>query len=331
MKWRNRNMKKYSIFALIALVASLSSCKNKVEEPDTADFNWYIASDYNANMLDLSKAKANPDTIELSDELIFVAKGTDATSYVVWTGDPGHDFTMRQLPDSLIKDTVNNVSQRSIGLALSSKDAMGRYYKSYKFSRISRVGVPYQMYATARNYDYDKQDYSEVKVGPYPIVAVDSKTDLWNEADPYSLTDNRSYSMSFIFNNNSILVYNKSKGAEGSYELIYEDKEKGIAPGVTVTYPVEADVTTAVVNFKVGNCIPFVEVGTLTYNAKQKSYKWIVDLSTPQTMTLASQSAVEEGYTDYLSDSKIVYPNDKTKIVESKYTKEYVFSAKEYK
>ena len=126
-------MKKYSIFALIALVASLSSCKNKVEEPDTADFNWYIASDYNANMLDLSKAKANPDTIELSDELIFVAKGTDASSYVVWTGDPGHDFTMRQLPDSLIKDTVNNVSQRAIGLALSTKDAMGRYYKSYKF------------------------------------------------------------------------------------------------------------------------------------------------------------------------------------------------------
>ena len=61
------NMKKYSIFALIALVASLSSCKNKVEEPDTAEFNWYLVEDYNANMLDLSKANANPSTIELSD------------------------------------------------------------------------------------------------------------------------------------------------------------------------------------------------------------------------------------------------------------------------
>ena len=328
-------MKKYSIFALIALVVSLSSCKSKVEDPDTAEFNWYFISDYEANMMDLNqipKERVNPELIELSDELVFVAKGTTATAYVVWTGDPGHDYTMRNLPDSLLKDTLNHVSDRATGIALSSKDAMGRYYKTYKFKKISPVDKPYQMYCTARNYDYEAQDYSEKKVGPFPVSAVDSQTDLWNSDDPYSLNGTQTYSLSFSFGPSPLaLVNNRSTGASGSYELIYEDTEKGVKPGVTVTYPAGKDVKTASVNFKAGNCIPFVEDGTLTYSVKFKSYTWKVDLSSPKSLILASQSAVNEDYMEYMTNSSVAYPNDKSNIVKNEYTKEYVFTAKEYK
>ena len=322
------NMKKYSIFALIALVASLSSCKNKVEEPDTAEFNWYLVEDYNANMLDLSKANANPSTIELSDELVFVAKGTDASAYVVWTGEVGHEYSMRSLPDSLIKDTVNNVSKKAAGVALASKDGMGRFYKNYNFSTISPAGSPFQMYGTARNYDYEKQDYSEVKAGPYSIEVIDTQTDLWNAADPYNSGGYQKYSLSFKIGS---LISSTSTGAKGSYELIYEDTEKGIKPGVCVTYPAGKDPAKASVIFKVNNCIPFVSDGTITYSVKFGTYTWNVDLSSPKTLVLASQSAVEEGYTSYLTNADEAYPNDKSKIVKSEYTKEYVFSAKEYK
>ena len=322
-------MKKFGIFALtVAVIAGLSACKGKVEEPDTAEFNWYLLSDYNANMLDLSKANANPSTIELSDELVFVAKGTDASAYVVWTGEVGHEYSMRELPDSLIKDTVNNVSKKAMGLALSSKDGLGRYYKNYTFSSISPVGNPFQMYGTARNYDYEKQDYSEIKAGPYSIEVIDTQTDLWNADDPYNSGGFQKYSLSFKIGS---LISNTSTGAKGSYELIYEDVEKGIKPGACVTYPAGKDPAKASVIFKVNNCIPFVSDGTITYSVKFGTYTWNVDLSSPKTLVLASQSAVEEGYTSYLTNADEAYPKDKSKIVKSEYTKEYVFSAKEYK
>ena len=319
------NMKKYSIFALIALVASLSSCKNKVEEPDTADFNWYLLADYEANIMDLTKATADPEIVELSNEIVFVAKGTDASSYVVWTGESGHDFAMRNLPDSLIKDTVNNVSKKASGIALSSKDAMGRYYKTYNFSSISPASG-FQMFGTARNYDYDLQDYSEIKSGSRKIVVVDTQTDFWAAVDANE-SQKAKYDLSFKFG--KTYVQKESVGINGSFKYIEEDVEKGIKPGVEVTCPKGKNASNVAVLFSPNNCIPFVESGTIEYLGSQR-YRWTVDLTSPQKLLLASQSSVEDGYTSYLSEEDIPSPNDKSKIIHSEWTKEYVISAKEY-
>ena len=126
------------------------------------------------------------------------------------------------------------------------------------------------------------------------------------------------------------LITNNSTGAKGSYELIYEDTEKGIKPGACVTYPAGKDPSKASVIFKVNNCVPFADEGTITYSIKFGTYTWTVDLSSPKTLMLASQSAVEEGFTSYLINADEAYTNDKSKIVKSEYTKEYEFSAKEY-
>ena len=319
-------MKKYSIFALtIAVVASLSSCKNKVEEPDTADFNWYLLSDYEKNIMDLTKANADPETIELSNEIVFVAKGTEASSYVIWTGEDGHDFAMRNLPDSLIKDTVNNVSKKASGIALSSKDAMGRYYKTYNFSNISPASG-FQMFGTARNYDYEKQDYSEIKSSSRKIIVVDTQTDFWAAVDADE-SQKAKYDLSFKFG--KTYVQKESVGENGSYEYVYESVENGTKPGVVVTCPKGKNATKVVVLFSPNNCIPFVEDGEIEYLGS-KRYRWTVNLTSPKKLLLASQSSVEDGYTSYLSEEDIPSPNDKSKIIHPEWTKEYEISAKEY-
>ncbi len=330
-------MKKYSFIVILALIAGFTSCK-KVEEPESADFAWYLKADYEANQLDLSKAKANPATIELSDVLYFVAKSSDANSYVVWTGDFGHDFIERDLSDELAKDTNNNVSKRATGLALSTKDGMGRSYKTYNYTTISPVGKPFQIYCTARNYDYELDDYAEVKAGPYSITVVDTQTDLWDNDDPYNSAGATNYDITFKLGSKKI---NKNTtGSAGRYELVYEDVNKGILPGVKVVYPKGASLTSSQMIFKAKNCVPFVEDGTLTYSVKYGTYTWETDLSSDKKLILASQSAVAEGYTDYLlltvgdagvdSKGNVTCSNDKSKIVVPEYTKEYVITTEEY-
>ncbi|MCQ2607401.1 MAG: hypothetical protein MJ197_01770 [Bacteroidales bacterium] len=306
-------MKKSSFLVLALAVASFTSCKH-VEEPDNADFAWYLNSDYSANLLDLSKANECPYTIELSDQICFVAKSADANSYVVWAGDPGHTFDGRNLADSLLKDTVNNASFRSAGTALSATDGKGRKYKTYKYSAISPVGEPFQVYCTARNYDYKKGEYAEKVYGPKSIVVVDSKVDLWNDADPYNSAGPSTYDITIIYKNGSkqATITNKSTGKNGSYELVYE--KEGVTPGVKITMP-KGIPTSAVtkINIKAGNCILFTEEGLVPVNAK-KVYGWTPDFSssTKATVYLKSQSAAE--------DAK---PGDP-------YTKGYEFTVVEY-
>ncbi len=305
-------MKKSSFLVLALALASFTSCKH-VEEPENADFSWYLYSDYSANLLDLSKANENPDTIELSDQICFVAKSADANTYVVWAGDPGHTFEGRNLADSLLKDTVNNSSYKSVGTALSATDGKGRKYKTYKYSAISGVGEPFQIYCTARNYDYSKGEYAEKVYGPKSIVVVDSKVDLWNDADPYNASGTSTYSISVIFTKGSKPAYinEKSTGASGSYELVYE--KEGVMPGVKITLPkgLTKDAISQI-RIKAGNCIAFTEDGILP--ASNKQYTWTPDFSASDkaVVYLKSQSAAE--------DAK---PGDV-------YTKGYEFTVVEY-
>ncbi|MCQ2959152.1 MAG: hypothetical protein MJ198_03070 [Bacteroidales bacterium] len=329
-------MKKYCI-AIAAVMFGLSSCKH-VQEPESADFAWYLKADYEKNILDLSKANANPSTIELSDVLYFVAKSNDANSYVVWTGEPGHNYLERDLTKEQIKDTVNNAGLRATGLALSSKSGLGNYYKTYNYSTISEVGNPFQVYCTARNYDYETGEYAEVKAGPFSITVIDTQTDLWDDSDPYNSAGATNYDITFKFGSKKV---NKStSGKNGSYEIIYESE--GTKPGIKVTYPKGAPTTGANVIFKAKNCIPFSENGTMTYNVKFGTYTWEVDLSSPQILVLASQSAVAAGYADYMNlsvgdegvDSKgyviCSSANDLSKIAKPEYSREYEFTAVEY-
>ena len=323
-------MKKYSIAVIAAFVfAGITSC-DPVQEPESADFSWYYYSDYSANMIDLSKANKNPKTIELSDQICFVANDASANSYVVWTGEPGHVYEERDLSDDLKKDTVNNVAKKATGVALSTRDGKGRFLKTYNFSMISPSSAPFKMYCTARNYDYESGEYKEIKAGPYEINVVDTQTDLWDMNDPYNEGGGRNYAIQFKIGKARISSTNKTGG---DYEVDYE------TPGMIVNYNKGLDVTKCEVTLKINNCIPFSDQGTFTYNVRNKQYAWTVDLSSPVTLTLASQSAIKEGYLNSYADKVIgdegvdskgyiVYPNDKTQLVEgTEYVKDYVFKA----
>lgn len=290
-------MKKYSIVLATLVVAGFTSCKDKVEEPESAKFSWYFNKEYTANLLDLSKAEQNPDTIELSDVLCFVANA-EADSYVVWPGESASDYTKRNLPDSLLNDTLNNVSKKAAGIALSTVDAMGRNVKTYSFSSISPVGSPFQMYATSRNYDYELGEYAEAVSGPFPIVVVDTQVDLWdpNSSDPKNSTS-ASYSIIVQVEKTAspgsyFRITKASTGADGSYDLVFDDQANG--PGVHIVFPVGSNPANCIVTLKVNNCIPKSTVGNIS--PVGVSYKWYVDLSPAagQTLTLCSQSAVAD-------------------------------------
>lgn len=306
-------MKKSSLI-LATLVAGFTSCGDKVEKPESADFSWYFNEEYVANQLDLSKASANPDTIELSDVLCFVAN-SGADSYVVWPGEATSDYTKRDLPDSLLNDSANNVSKKAAGVALSTVDAMGRNVKTFSFSTISPAGSPFQMYATARNYDFETGKYAETKSGPYSIVVVDTQVDLWDASDPDPKNSaSKNYSIIIQVEKTAPSTYTRitkaSVGAAGYYDFVIEDAENGIKPGVTIVYPKGTNPANCIITLKVNNCIPKSTVGTI--EPVGASYKWKVDLSTDQTLTLCSQSAAADaGSGDPL-------------------TKDYVFHAVEY-
>lgn len=287
-------MKKVSVILLVCL-AAFSSCKNKVKEPDSADFSWYTSDQYLANMIDLSKAKANPDTIRLTDAIYFVANSTDADSYVVWPGEAGFNIDGRDLPDSLKGDTVNNVSAKSHGVVLSTLEA-GRYVAKYSFSKISEKDKPYVMYGTARNYNYKTGEYKESTSKGYPLVVIDDQVDLWG-SDPYATnaTDYR------------IIVKAWAKGytpkpkmIKGTFEVTYEDVDAGIQPGVTMKFKTAdgiTDLDSCQFVFKANNCIPVVTEGSIKLNTSGAVhlYYWTVNLSKgPVTLTLKSQSAADD-------------------------------------
>ena len=287
-------MKKVSVILLVCL-AAFSSCKNrKVQEPDSAEFSWYTSDQYLANMIDLSKAKANPDTIRLTDAIYFVANSTEADSYVVWPGEAGFNIDGRDLPDSLKGDTVNNVSAKSRGVVLSTLEA-GRYVAKYSFSKISEKDKPYIMYGTARNYNYKTGEFKEVKSKGYPLVVIDDQVDLWG-SDPYATnaTDYRIIVKAWAKG------LSKPKMIKGSFEVTYEDVDAGIQPGVTMKFKTAdgiTDLDSCQFVFKANNCIPVITDGSIKLNTSGAVhlYYWSVNLSNgPVTLTLKSQSAAED-------------------------------------
>lgn len=286
-------MKKVSVILLVCL-AAFSSCKNKVKEPDSADFSWYTSDQYLANMIDLSKAKANPDTIRLTDAIYFVANSTDADSYVVWPGEAGFNLDGRDLPDSLKGDTVNNVSAKSHGVVLSTLEA-GRYVAKYSFSKISEKDKPYVMYGTARNYNYKTGEYKESTSKGYPLVVIDDQVDLWG-SDPYATnaTDYRIIVKAWAKD------LAKPKMVKGTFEVTYEDVDAGIQPGVTMKFKTAdgiSDLDSCQFVFKANNCIPVITEGSIKLNTSGAVhlYYWTVNLSKgPVTLTLKSQSAADD-------------------------------------
>ena len=286
-------MKKVSVILLVCL-AAFSSCKNKVKEPDSADFSWYTSDQYLANMIDLSKAKANPDTIRLTDAIYFVANSTDADSYVAWSGEAGFNIDGRDLPDSLKGDTVNNVSAKSHGVVLSTLEA-GRYVAKYSFSKISEKDKPYVMYGTARNYNYKTGEYKESTSKGYPLVVIDDQVDLWG-SDPYATnaTDYRIIVKAWAKD------LAKPKMVKGTFEVTYEDVDAGIQPGVTMKFKTAdgiSDLDSCQFVFKANNCIPVVTEGSikLSTSGAVHLYYWTVNLSKgPVTLTLKSQSAADD-------------------------------------
>ena len=295
-------MKKVSVILLVCL-AAFSSCKPKVQEPDSAEFSWYTSDQYLANMIDLSKAKANPDTIRLTDAIYFVANSTEADSYVVWPGEAGFNLDGRDLPDSLKGDTVNNVSAKSRGVVLSTLEA-GRYVAKYSFSKISEKDKPYIMYGTARNYNYKTGEFKEAKSKGYPLVVIDDQVDLWG-SDPYATnaTDYRIIVKAW--------AKGKKKMVKGTFEVTYEDVDAGIQPGVTMKFKTEEGITdldSCQFIFKANNCIPVIDgvseipekktAGCPIYLSTSGAvhlYYWSVNLSSgPATLTLKSQSAADD-------------------------------------
>ncbi len=328
-------MKKYSIIVIAAcFLAGITSCKH-VKEPESADFSWYLYSDYSANMIDLSKANKNPKKIELSDQICFVANDAEANSYVVWSGEPGHVYEERELSEELKKDTVNNVAKKATGITLSTRDGLGRYMKSYKYSVISPSGNPFQMYCTARNYDYESGEYKEIKAGPYSLEVVDTKTDLWNVEDPYNLSKNSTdYAIGFMVDGKILKKYGEENSKYGTYEISDD------IVGIIAHYKKGLDASKCEIILKINKCIPFSDNGTFKYNVKNQQYSWTVDLTSPVVLTLGSQSSVAEGYLSSYANKAVgdegvdskgytEYPNDKTKIVKPEYTKDYTFKAVE--
>ncbi len=313
-------MKRYSLI-FIALLFGVSACKDKVEEPESADFSWYLSSDYLANQIDLSKANANPDTVRLSDQLYFVASSADANSYVVWTGEPGCKFEERNLADSLIKDTNNHVADKAKGLALATTDPKGRKIATYTYKAISEVGNPYMVYCTARNYDYKSGEYSEVTSKGFPIVVIDDQVDLWG-SDPYisNATDYRIICKAWGKSGSKYKMI--SSGAGKGYEVIYEDPKAGIEPGLVMTFSKSSGVEnldSCQLVFKANNCIPiFPEGATWSYNTAGAIalYYWSVNLTgseeNPVKLTLKSQSAAADAKSgdpltkDYWISAKLV-------------------------
>ena len=286
-------MKKVSVILLVCL-AAFSSCKPKVKEPDSAEFSWYTSDQYLANMIDLSKAKANPDTIRLTDAIYFVANSTEADSYVVWPGEAGFDIEGRDLPDSLKGDTVNNVSAKSRGVVLSTLEA-GRYVAKYSFSKISEKDKPYIMYGTARNYNYKTGEFKEIQSKGYPLVVIDDQVDLWG-SDPYATnaTDYRIIVKAWAKG------LSKPKMVKGSFEVTYEDVDAGIQPGVTMKFKTAdgiTDLDSCQFVFKANNCIPVITDGSikLSTSGAVHLYYWTINLSKgPATLTLKSQSAADD-------------------------------------
>lgn len=286
-------MKKVSVILFVCL-AAFSSCEPKVKEPDSAEFSWYTSDQYLANMIDLSKAKANPDTIRLTDAIYFVANSTEADSYVVWPGEAGFNIEGRDLPDSLKGDTVNNVSAKSRGIVLSTLEA-GRYVAKYSFSKISEKDKPYVMYGTARNYNYKTGEFKEIQSKGYPLVVIDDQVDLWG-SDPYATnaTDYRIIVKAWAKG------LSKPKMVKGSFEVTYEDVDAGIQPGVTMKFKTAdgiTDLDSCQFVFKANNCIPVITDGSikLSTSGAVHLYYWSVNLSNgPATLTLKSQSAAED-------------------------------------
>ena len=285
------------LFVAAALLAGVTSCKQKAEEPESAKFTWYFFKDYTANLTDLSKAKANPDTVEMSDILCFVADA-DADSYVVWTGEPGRKFEERELSDELLKDTVNNVSKRAQGLALSAVDGKGRKYKTFSYSALSPVGEPFQVYATARNYSYETGEYAEKVDGPHSIVVIDTQTDLWGE-DPQcaNCTDYRMIAKAW----DPTAKSGKGTMQKGTYEVLYEGSSKDVngttvnGPAVIMHFNSPCTLDSCQFIFKANNCIPVFKADDVyKYNTSGAVplYYWTLDLTKgPVTLTLRSQSA----------------------------------------
>lgn len=276
-------MKKYNILIALAGLAAFTSCK-KVEEPDSADFNWYLRSDFEKNLLDLSKANANPTVIELNDEICFVAKGSDADFYVVWPGQPGNDYTKRDLTPEQISEEKNNVALKSTGIALSSVKN-GYHYKNFKYSNISPEGG-FQIYGTARNYDYSSEEYEEVSAGPYTIKVIDTQVDLWDKDDPMNANGAAKYDITIKFGSKKV---NKStSGTKGFYTIDYAK------PGIEITPPQGVtDFTNVLIIIHANNCkLNNNGVGSLIQN-KYGNWEWTVDLTSIQMITLASQSAAE--------------------------------------
>ena len=286
-------MKKLSVILFFCVVA-FCSCKHKVKEPGNADFSWYTADQYIANMIDLSKAKANPDTIKLTDAIYFVANSTDADSYVIWPGEAGFTIDGRELPDSLKGDTVNRVGSKSRGIVLSTLE-VGRYVAKYSFSKISEKDKPYIMYCTARNYDYKSGEYSEIQSQGHPLVVVDDQVDLWGD-DPYvtNATDYRIIVKAWAKG------LSKPKMVKGTYEVTYEDVDAGVQPGVTMKFNKSdgiEDLDSCQFVFKANNCIPVITEGSIKLNTSGAVhlYYWSVNLSNgPVKLTLKSQSAAED-------------------------------------
>lgn len=278
-------MKKYSILIALAALA-FSSCK-EVEEPDSADFNWYYRTDFEANLLDLSKiadSLVNPANIELSDQIVFVAKGSGADSYVVWPGQPGNDYTQRDLTSEQLSEEKNNVSLKSTGIALSSVKN-GYHYKIFSYSAISPEGG-YQIFGTARNYDYESEDYAEVKAGPYTINVLDKQVDLWDKDDPMNSAGASKYDITIKLGGKTIKK--STSGDKGFYTIDYE------RPGIVITAPKgKTDYSSVLVIIHANNCkLNNNGVGDLKLN-QFGNWEWTVDLTSEQKITLASQSAAE--------------------------------------
>lgn len=256
-------MKKFNIYyvMIIAVAASIfTSCKPNLPTP-SAGITWYETTDFNLN-----RENPEPQTVLVGENITFFASGTDGDVYTVWPGEPGYDYTKRNLTTELANDTVNNVKfkNKGIALGLSTKD---EWCSNFSFN-YSKPGE-YTVYLTVRTIANGGKDYVE-SVDSAKITVIDPVNELFGSNDA-----------KYKF------VVQKPKGATVSH----------IGNDVTISVPFGSDISASQLLLMADRASIELNTGTITYDSKKLAYTWTGDLATATKISVTSLSGDVQDYT----------------------------------
>jgi len=161
-------MKKNNLlYVILAGLMVFTSCKDKVEDP-TPGFEYYLTSD-----LAYKAENPNPEVVYVGQEVSFVSTANDADVYTVWTGDLGHNYELRDIPEGTPNDD-NYVKLKNKGVGLEYKDGVAQSKYGYKYVAVGEYKIAF----VSRNILDGGLEYAET-VEYKTITVADTVADLF--------------------------------------------------------------------------------------------------------------------------------------------------------